>query len=126
MSEQEQSIPNHIQSEIDQLGEDWDVIWRMIRVQPVKWQLHPWGDEDDGFWVVALFGHRVIYYNAIEDGFNVSTFHQFGVIDHYVCNTDSLEECLNLIVWAMERNVPIPGFGPPQRLPWENEPESNA
>lgn len=51
-----------------------------IACEPVKWQLHPWGDLGGGFWVVAVLGNRVIWFNDIEDGFQVSTFAEPGVI----------------------------------------------
>ncbi len=39
-----------------------------------KWQLSPWGDLGGGFWVVAVMDDRVLWYNDIEEGFNVSRF----------------------------------------------------
>ena len=29
-------------------------LWNAIRVEPQKWQLHPWGDLGGGFWVVGV------------------------------------------------------------------------
>jgi hypothetical protein len=77
--------------------------WRLIKLSsPEKWKQHPHGDEDgdegDGFWVVAIFGNRCIYYNDIEDGFNISTFGEWGTIDEYWCNQSKLEELVSNIV----------------------------
>jgi hypothetical protein len=47
-------------------------LWESIRIDVTKWQLHPWGDEGNGFWVVGLIGSNVLWYNDIEDGFNWS------------------------------------------------------
>ena len=58
---------------------------------PHKWQLHPWGDEGAGFWVVAQIGQKVIWYNDIEDGFNRSSCSELGLIDEYWCNQDELQ-----------------------------------
>jgi hypothetical protein len=66
-------------------------LWDLVRLdRPVKWQLPPYGDEGGGFWVVAVFGQRVIWYNDIEDGFNVSHYSTFGVIDEYWCDNGEL------------------------------------
>ena len=66
-------------------------LWDRIKVVPQKWQLHPWGDEGGGFWVVALMDQVVIWYNDIEDGFNRSAYSELGVIDEYCCNQDELQ-----------------------------------
>jgi len=67
-------------------------------IAPAKWRLSPWGDEGGGFWVVAVHGSRVLWYNDIEDGFNVSEFEFRGEIPHdeYWCNEDALR-------WALTR-----------------------
>lgn len=55
-------------------------LWTLIRIPPVKWMLHPWGDQGGGFWVVGMLGMQVVWYNDIEDGFNLSRFYLPGVI----------------------------------------------
>jgi hypothetical protein len=47
-------------------------------VTPSKWRLSPWGDAGGGFWVVAVMDDRVLWYNDIEEGFNVSHFTAMG------------------------------------------------
>ena len=66
-----------------------------VAVDPVKWQQCPWG-RDGGFWALAIVGNRVLWYNDIEGGFNVSRFVNVGTIpgNEYWCNQDSL--CLAL------------------------------
>jgi hypothetical protein len=68
--------------------------WERIRVRPVKWALPPWGDEGDGFWVVAVAGQECVWYNDIEEGFNVSRFETFGRIADYWCNQSELQHCV--------------------------------
>jgi hypothetical protein len=58
-------------------------VWDVVRIEPVKWQQHPWGDDGDGFWVVGIYGQHVLWYNDIEEGFEVTTYSQFGKIDEY-------------------------------------------
>ncbi|MFP5304141.1 hypothetical protein R2R70_23455, partial [Cobetia sp. SIMBA_158] len=55
-----------------------------------KWIEEEYGKEGDGFWVVGLIGRKVIYYNDIEEGFNISDYTTFGTIDEYICNQDDL------------------------------------
>jgi hypothetical protein len=81
------------------------------RVTPTKWTLPPWGDEGGGFWVVAIHDERALWFNDIEDGFNVSRFVVMGAIPHdeYWCNQDPLQYALpNLAVGASGN------FGPPE------------
>jgi hypothetical protein len=82
-------------------------------VPPVKWQLSPWGDPGGGFWVVAVMDDRVLWYNDIEEGFNVSRFTEPGSIPatEYWCNQDELQ-------WALAAlaGKPHGKFGPPEPL----------
>jgi len=63
---------------------------------------------------VAVRENRVLWYNDIEDGFNVSQYSAVGTIpdNEYWCNQDSLK-------WALARlaGEPRPRLGPPQPIP---------
>ncbi len=82
-------------------------------VTPIKWRLSPGGDLGGGFWVVAIMDDRVLWYNDIEDGFNVSRFTVPGTIPstEYWCNQDELR-------WALPAltGKPQGKFGPPEPL----------
>lgn len=71
-------------------------LWQSIQVPPQKWAQHPYGDLGGGFWVVALMGQTVVWYNDLEDGFNYSAFTKYGTIDAYWCDQDRLE-------WTIQR-----------------------
>lgn len=73
-------------------------LWDLIRITPEKWALHPWGDHGGGFWVVAIVGEMVIWYNDIEEGFNRSNYTQYGTIAQYWCNQDELEHSVQRIM----------------------------
>ena len=64
--------------------------WEYIRITPEKWQEKSHGDEGGGFWVVAIIGKSVIWYNDIEEGFNVSGYANYGEIDNYGSNQDEI------------------------------------
>ena len=84
-----------------------------VRTEPARWELSPWGDEGGGFWAVAVDGNRVLWYNDIEEGFNVSTFVAQGRIpdEEYWCNQDSLQVALRQL-----RGEPGWRRGPPRPL----------
>lgn len=82
-------------------------LWSAIRVDPAKWQQHPYGDPGAGFWVVALVGQTVIWYNDIEDGFNRSRYSAYGTIDDYWCNQDELELAVQYLMNALERGADL-------------------
>ena len=81
---------------------------------PEKWRQSPWGDAVGGFWAVAIWDNRVLWYNEIEDGFNVSRYTDVGTIpdDEYWCNQDSLNWAL---AWLGGESGPK--LGPPQQIP---------
>jgi hypothetical protein len=91
--------------------------WHAIRLEPAKWQLHPYGDEGGGFWVVAILGQHVLWFNDIEWGFNLSRYTTLGLIDEYWCNQDELEHSIFQIQHLIT-NGKLPGsFGPPKTHP---------
>lgn len=72
-------------------------IWSAIAIEPAKWEQHPFGDEGGGFWVVAILGASVIWYNDRDEGFNRSSYSEFGRIDEYFCNHDELDVALQYL-----------------------------
>lgn len=82
-------------TETDLDGELWN-FWQLIRIDPVKWAEDAFGKEGGGFWVVAICGTNIIWYNDIEEGFNISEYHTYGHIATYYCNQDELS-------WAVTR-----------------------
>ena len=92
-------------------------LWDVIRVPPSKWQLSPWGDAGEGFWVVAIIGNTVIWFNDIEDGFNRSRYSRVGVIDAYWCHQDQLHWVIQHVVNEIHTGQPSGLYaGPPQPL----------
>ena len=63
-----------------------------IAAEPVKWSQSPFGDEGGGFWVIGIWEDNVLWYNDIEEGFNISCFETPGTIpaSEYWCNQDTL------------------------------------
>ena len=68
--------------------------WNLIKVPLQKWSEKTLGEQGGGFWVVALAGNSVIYYNDIEEGYNLSAFTRFGEIDEYIAGQSELYELI--------------------------------
>ncbi len=69
-----------------------------VKIPLAKWRQSPWADLGLGFWAAAVVENRVLWFNDIEDGFNVSRFEERGVIpnDEYWCNHDELRVALRI------------------------------
>lgn len=90
-------------TETDLNGKLWN-FWQLIKIEPSKWKEPTYGNEGNGFWVVAICGQKVIWYNDIEDGFNISDYKNYGQIDGYYCNQDELS-------WSVIRLFDMIKFG---------------
>jgi hypothetical protein len=92
-------------------------LWEAIKVLPEKWAEQVYGAVGGGFWVVAIVGNRVIWFNDIEDGFNCSSYAAFGELADYFCNQDELENAVQDMLTTIETgkdsiarcSAPIPG-----------------
>lgn len=76
-------------------------LWQEIKITPAKWQQSPWGEPGQGFWAVGVIGQQVIWFNDIEDGFNLSRYQIRGTIGEYWCNQDGLEAQIQTILAAI-------------------------
>ncbi len=90
-------------TETDLNGDLWN-FWQLIKISPEKWEEKKFGIEGGGFWVVALCGRKVIWYNDIEEGFNISEYDKYGQIKGYFCNQDELS-------WTVSRLYELVKFG---------------
>ena len=79
-------------------------LWNAIKVPPEKWKEKTYGNEGGGFWVVALMGKSVLWYNDIEEGFNSSNFNEYGEISEYYCNQDELTHIIRRFVQHLDVN----------------------
>ena len=91
-------------------------LWDVIQTEPEKWQCPPWGDMGGGFWVVGLVGSLVLWYNDIEEGFNLSPWTQYGTIGEYRCSQDELEHALQNLLRLIETGEGFRYMGPPVPL----------
>jgi len=91
-----EELQSWIERGLEAGGDEVRTLYAWIAREPAKWQLHPWGDLGGGFWVVAVLGKRAVWFNDIENGFNISSFTEEGVIpsEEYWCNQDELHWAL--------------------------------
>ncbi|HEX7286922.1 MAG TPA: hypothetical protein VF532_12115 [Candidatus Angelobacter sp.] len=82
--------------------------WNRYAVEPFLAPLERYGNMESVV-VVARRGNDVIYWEDIEDGFNVSPISADGRILEHCCNQDELKHALN--AWIEGRCVPGK-FGP--------------
>ncbi|MYM25294.1 hypothetical protein GTP46_21930 [Duganella sp. FT135W] len=81
------------------------MLWECVRIPPQKWAEPSYGNVGGGFWVVGILGTTVIWYNDIEDGFNCSSYSDFGTIGEYWCNQDELEHTLQSVRYRIETGI---------------------
>jgi len=113
----ETGISDIINRERSELTSESSNLWEMIRISPQKWEETSYGKAGHGFWVVALYGNGVVWYNDIEEGFNISSWIKFGKIEEYFCNQDSLLQVTTRILGLIHIGGSLHGHsGPPQQL----------
>lgn len=101
---------------MDLQGEVWN-FWQLIKIEPIKWNEKIYGKEGNGFWVVAICGQKVLWYNDIEDGFNISDYVVIGQIEGYYCNQDELSHSVARLFDFIKFGGQIVGQAwPPQTL----------
>lgn len=92
--------------------------WSLIKIEPVKWQEARFGNEGGGFWVVAIIGNHVLWFNDIEDGFNLPSYSALGRINEYRCSQSELHSVVKHlfdVVIGQEESAYI-HVGPPEPL----------
>jgi hypothetical protein len=114
----EEKIRHMLEAAWDRMNGHQRRLWAAICIIPEKWQQHPYGDEGDGFWAVALLGRTVVWYNDIEGGFNRSRYTHYGTIDDYWCDQSELESAIEGILYTLESGrYAGPAAGPPEPFP---------
>ncbi|WP_421780833.1 hypothetical protein [Kiloniella litopenaei] len=92
-------------------------LWETIKIIPQKWQEKSYGQAGGGFWVVAIYGTSILWYNDIEHGFNISQYKTYGTIEEYYCEQAKLEDVVLQITYNIfENSLPITQAGPPKDI----------
>lgn len=96
-----ESLDAMIVEALAEADDDVRAAWEQIRVEPVRWRCTPWGDATGGFWVVAVNGREVTWYNEVEEGFNTTPFSESGTIDAYHCDQTGFSDYLRTLPEAV-------------------------
>ena len=88
------SLNEMISVELEDCAPELRALYARAAIAPEKWALLPWSESGGGFWAVAVMEGWVLWYNDIEEGFNVSPFPDWGEIGEYLCNQDELRHAL--------------------------------
>jgi hypothetical protein len=92
---------NHIiERDLALCSDEERAFFRRIAFSPARWR-HSLSGDRSGFCAIGTTDDHVLWYNDIEEGFNVSRFTRRGMIPagEYGCNQDSLQ-------WALRRLMP--------------------
>ena len=113
-----EELDSLIHSSLLECEEEAHRLYNIVRIQPEKWALDPRGNEGGGFWVVAVAGAWAVWYNDIEEGFNVSSFSVWGEIESYQCDKLGLHHILRRMLGSIQSGSAFPGSqsGPPQAV----------
>jgi hypothetical protein len=114
-------LQGEINGALERMNATQGKLWDVICITPEKWQQDPYGNEGGGFWVVALIGTTVVWYNDIEEGFNRSRYSRYGFIDEYWCNQDELEWAIEALLKLIQTGEDTGKFGPPRPLDFRAE-----
>jgi len=69
-----------LSAEVEMRGEI-ERLWELVKIFPEKWQYDTYGSGEDSFWVVAVCGRRIIWYDDIEKHFCLSEYSIYGHFD---------------------------------------------
>jgi len=106
---------DRINAACDRMTPEQYKVWEIIKILPQRWEEKQYGELGGGFWVVAIIGSSVIWFNDIEDGFNQSSYTEFGKISEYWCNQDELECAVQNVINLFKDGYYSAGRGSPPR-----------
>ena len=101
-----------INNDLEDCTPELRTLYERVSIEPEKWTRPPWDERGGGCWAVAVLETRVLWYNDIEDGFNVSPFSHWGEIGDYVCNQDQLRLALPRLVGELGTRLAAPHLIP--------------
>ncbi|PJZ57466.1 hypothetical protein [Leptospira barantonii] len=110
-----------IRASEEKLRSELSRFWNLIQICPTKWQEQSYGEVGGGFWAVGIIGEYVIWFNDIEDGFNISRYREYGRIHEYWCNQDELHVSVERLYSLIRYGGNLTGqAGPPESLEFED------
>ena len=111
----EEQIWDIINRQVHSLSPSEDYIWNAVKTLPDLWFCPVWNDGNEKFWAVGIIGNHVIWFNHVEDGFNISRYAKIGTIEEYWCNQDDISH-ITYQVKDMLNGFALSKCGPPEFL----------
>jgi hypothetical protein len=96
-------VKSILQEDLSNCDSEQLAVYRKYSVEPYLAPLVRYGNRDEAV-VVARRGNEVIYWEDVEEGFNVSPLAADGTILQHWCNQDELPRALN--AWIPGRDTP--------------------
>lgn len=81
------------------MEEELLLFWNKIKLSPEVWKCSDVIEEN--FWVVAQYQHYIIWYNDIEEGFNIST----SSTKHEILEYGASQNKLNFAVLQLKTSI---------------------
>jgi hypothetical protein len=103
-----EGVRNILQRDLADCDVEQQETFRRYTVEPYFAPIQRYGNLDSVV-IVARKGNEAIYWEDVEEGFNVSPLAEDGRILEHWCNQDEL--CLALNTWIEDRDDP-PKLGP--------------
>lgn len=102
-----------IKAELEACSKEQKEIFVLYRVPLRKAQIVRCGKPEFIF-IVAQRGDEVMYYEDVEEGFNISPLAGDGSIKEHWCNQDDLQHALNW--WLYPNDPQLPKIGPAKKI----------
>jgi hypothetical protein len=88
------ALENEIASQCNGMSDEDLVFFNKIRVPLESVKIERWGNSESVF-VVAKAGAAIIFYEDIEEGFEISELNEQGAISDYRANQFTLQHVIN-------------------------------
>lgn len=83
-------LENEINQSIIKMTKYENEFWSSISISPCKWKYIDENNRTNKVWVFAIFDDQIIWYDDVEEGFNVSNFEEPGVFSPETAEQDEL------------------------------------
>lgn len=102
-------IQRIVEADLELCSDDEKRIFREMAINPTRYPINRYGELDYVF-VVAIRDSEVLYWEDVEEGFNVSRLGANGQILEHFCNQDTLSHALNAWVTGARNQDLLPGI----------------
>ena len=77
---------------------DIETFWNLLRIVPERWNINEDDQEGVRFWVIGIIWNKSIYYDDIEEWFNISEYSLYWVLNIVNAEQDELQMAIYKII----------------------------